>query len=120
MSYQTQTINQLLTAVDKIVDDILNDKHNSIDPYEIALDLNELYPAMMHHHRSTLVYTETIKWFVATGQKLKGEYYPSEVKWDKEAAQEFMDEIQTYLSEYDLNKAIFALQEDRKTGTLNH
>ena len=119
MSYQAQTINQLLTTVDKIVDDILNDKHNSIDPYQMALDLNELYPAMMHHHRSTLVYTETIKWFVATGQILKGEYYPSEVKWDDESAQQFMDEIQTYFSEYHLNKAIFALQEDRNTKSLS-
>ncbi|WP_352339143.1 inovirus-type Gp2 protein [Psychrobacter sp. 16-MNA-CIBAN-0192] len=118
MSYQTQTINQLLTAVDKIVDDILNDKHNSIDPYEIALDLNELYPAMMHHHRSTLVYTETIKWFVATGQKLKGEYYPSEIKWNDESAQQFIDEIKIYLPEYHLNKASFALKEDRNTKSL--
>ena len=119
MSYQIRTINQLLTAVDKIVDDILNDKHNSIDPYQMALDLNELYPAMMHHHRSTLVYTETIKWFIATGQKLKGEYYPSEVKWDKEAAQEFMDEIKTYLPKYHSSKVDFAKKEVRNTKTLN-
>ena len=119
MSYQTQTINQLLTAVDKIVDDILNDKHNSIDPYQMALDLNELYPAMMHHHRSTLVYTKTIKWFVATGQILKGELYPSEVKWDDESAQQFMDEIKTYMPEYRLNKKMFALQEVENTETLN-
>ena len=119
MSYQIRTINQLLTAVDKIVDDILNDKHNSIDPYQMALDLNELYPAMMHHHRSTLDYTETIKWFIATGQKLKGEYYPSEVKWDKEAAQEFMDEIKTYLPKYHSSKVDFALQENKNTKSLN-
>ena len=116
MSYQTQTVNQLLTTVDNIVDDILNDE---IDAHELSLALNHLYPAMMHHHRSTLVYTETIKWFVATGQKLKGEYYPSEVKWDDESAQQFMDEIKTYLPDYHLSKAAFALQEDRNTKSLS-
>ena len=116
MSYQLQTINQILTIVDNVVDDIFND---NITVYELSLALNDLYPKMMYHHRSTLVYTKTIKWFIATGQKLKGEYYPSEVKWDEEAAQEFMDEIQTYFSEYHLNKADFALQEDRNTKSLS-
>ena len=116
MSYQAQTINQLLTTVDSAVDDIFN---NKIGAHELSLVLNDLYPKTMYHHRSTLVYTETIKWFIATGQKLKGEYYPSEVKWDDEAAQEFMDEIQTYMPEYHLNKAMFELQEDRNTKSLS-
>lgn len=116
MSYQTQTINQLLTEVDHVVDKIFRKK---IGAHELALALNQLYPKMMYHHRSTLVYTETIKWFVATGQKLKGEYYASEVKWDKEAAQEFMDEIKTYLPKYHSSKADFAKKEVRNTKTLN-
>ena len=119
MSEPQRTINQLLTAVDRIIDDILNDKHNSIDPYQMALDLNELYPEMMYHHRSTLVYTKTIKWFVATGQILKGEYYPSEVIWNSESARQFMNEIKTYIPEYRLNKKMFALQEVRRTKSLS-
>lgn len=119
MRYQTLTVNKLLTEVDSIVDDILNDKDNFIDPYEIALDLNALYSAMMHHHRPTLNYTKTIKWFVATGQKLKGEYYPSEVKWDDESAKQFMDEIKKYLPEYNSSKADFAKKEMRSTKSLS-
>ncbi len=119
MSEPQRTINQLLTAVDRIVDDILNDKHNSIDPYQMALDLNELYPEMMYHHRSTLVYTKTIKWFVATGQILKGEYYPSEVIWNSESARQFMNEIKTYLPKYDSSKADFAKKEVRRTKSLS-
>ena len=116
MSYQAQTINQLLTAVDNVVDDIFNDK---IGAHELSLVLNDLYSKTMYNHCSTLVYTETIKWFIATGQKLKGEYYPSEVKWDEESGQQFMDEIKTYMPEYHLNKALFALQEDRNTKSLS-
>ena len=116
MSYQVQTINQLLTVVDNVVDDIFNDK---IGTHELSLVLNDLYSKIMYNHCSTLVYTETIKWFIATGQKLKGEYYPSDVKWDEESGQQFMDEIKTYMPEYHLNKAVFALQEDRNTKSLS-
>ena len=116
MSYQIRTINQLLTTVDNIVDDILNDE---IGVHEFSLALSDLYPEMMYYHRSTLVYTETVEWFIATGQKLKGECYPSEVKWDDESAQQFMDEIKTYLPDYHLSKAVFALQEERNTKSLS-
>lgn len=116
MSYQAQTVNQLLTTVDNVVDDIFKDR---IGAHALSLALNDLYPEIMYYHRSMLVYTETIKWFIATGQKLKGKYYPSEVKWDDESAQQFIDEIKTYLSKYNLSKKKFALQEDRNTKTLN-
>lgn len=116
MSYQTQTVNHLLTKVDNVVCNIFKDK---IGAHELSLALNDLYPEMMYYHRSTLVYTETIKWFVWTGQTLKGEYYPSEIKWDDKSAQQFMDEIKTYLPEYHLKKAMFALQEGRNTKSLN-
>ena len=112
MSYQAQTINQLLTEVDHVVDDILN---NKMGVYELSLALNYLYPKIMYYNRATLVYTETIKWFVWTGQILKGEYYPSEVIWNDESAQQFMDEIKTYLPKYDSSKADFAKKEVMRT-----
>lgn len=106
---------KILTEVDQLVILILNNKikSNQLDPL-----LTYLYPTMMYHYNHDIEYTETIKWFVAVGQLLKGEYYLWEVTWDQQSTDAFIYEIQKYLPEYRLNRKAFLLQEKRNTNTL--
>ena len=106
---------KVLTEVDRLVILILNDKIKSsqLDPLLIYL-----YPTMMYHYNHDIEYTETIKWFVAVAQLLKGEYEIWEVTWDQQSTDAFIHKIQKYLPEYRLNRKAFLLQEKRNTNTL--
>lgn len=109
MNNYYQTEGNILTDVDKFVMVILLSK---VDNAQLALVLNYLYPAMMHHYDHELEYTETVKWFVAVGQLLKGEYYPGDVIWDQKSVDAFIYEMQKYRPEYDLSRTAFLLQDD--------
>ena len=115
MNNYYQTEGNILTDVDKFVMVILLSK---VDNAQLALVLTYLYPALMYHHKPELEYTETVKWFVAIGQLLKGEYYPLEVIWDQQSADAFIYEMRKYRSEYDLRSTAFLLQETRNTNSL--
>lgn len=115
MNNYYQTEGNILTDVDKIVIMILS---GEVDSAQLALVLNYLYPALMYHHKPELEYTETVKWFVAVGQLLKGEYYPSEVIWDQQSTNDFICKIQSYRLLYDMSRKTFSLQEALNTGSL--
>ena len=115
MNNYYQTEGNILTDVDKFVMVILLSK---VDNAQLALVLNYLYPAMMHHYNHELEYTKTVKWFVAVGQLLKGEYYPEDVIWDQQSVDAFIYEMQKYKPEYDMCRCTFLLQETRNTNSL--
>ena len=115
MNNHYQTEGNILTDVDKIVIMILLGK---VDSTQLSLVLTYLYPALMYHHKPELEYTETVKWFVAVGQLLKGEYYPWEVIWDQQSVDAFVYEIKKYKPEYDMSRHTFLLQETRNTNSL--
>lgn len=115
MNNYYQTEGNILTDVDKIVIMILS---GEVDSAQLALVLNYLYPALMYHHKPELEYTETVKWFVAVGQLLKGEYYPLEVIWDQQSTNDFICKIQSYRLLYDMSRKTFSLQEALNTGSL--
>lgn len=111
--YQTEC--NILKDVNKIVIMILLGK---VDSTQLSLVLTYLYPALMYHHKPELEYTETVKWFVAVGQLLKGEYYPEDVIWDQQSVDAFIYEMQKYKPEYDMCRYSFLLQETRNTNSL--
>ena len=115
MNKYYQSEGRTLTDVDQLVTIILNSK---IKSDQLALVLSYLYPTMMYHYNHKLEYTETVKWFVAVGQLLKGQYYSFEVVWDQQSADAFIYEIQKYLPEYHLSRTAFLLQETRNTNSL--
>ena len=115
MNNYYQTEGSILTDVDKFVMVILLSK---VDNAQLALVLNYLYPAMMHHYNHELEYTKTVKWFVAVGQLLKGEYYPGDVIWDQQSVDAFIYEMRKYKPEYDMCRYTFLLQETRNTNSL--
>lgn len=106
---------KVLTEVDQLMILILNNKIKSshLDPL-----LTYLYPTMMYYYNHDIEYTETIKWFVAVGQLLKGKYEMWEVTWDQQSTDAFIYETQKYLPEHRLNRKAFLLQEKRNTNTL--
>ena len=114
MNNYYQTEGNILTDVDNIVTMIL---FSIVDNVQLALVLNYLYPVLMYHHKQELEYTETVKWFVAVGQLLKGEYYPLEVIWDQQSVDAFIYEIKKYKPEYDMSRHTFLLQETRNTNS---
>ena len=115
MRNHTLTHHQAVTDVDKTVRGILEDK---FDVSKLHHKLQDLYPALMSEYNDTLKYDETISWFIATIQMLQGEYYASEIIWDIDSVWEFVDEIQSYETEYSLMKIKFRLQERRNTQKL--
>lgn len=115
MNNYYQLEGKILTDVDQTVVMILLGK---VDNTQLALVLNYLYPAMMYHYNHELEYRETIKWFIAVTQLLKGEYYPSEVVWDQESTEDFIYNIQSYRLLYDTSIKAFSLQESLNTDSL--
>ena len=115
MRNHTLTHHQVLTDIDKTVRGVLEDE---FDIRKLRHKLQYLYSAMMSEYNDTLKYDETIHWFIATIQMLQGEYYASEIIWDTDLVYEFVDEIQSYETEYSLMKIKFRLQERRNTQKL--
>ena len=115
MNHYYQTEGKILTDVDQTVSMVLLGK---VENTQLALVLNYLYPAMMYHYNYELEYTQTVKWFIAVTQSLKGEYYPSEVVWDQKSTQDFIHNIQSHGLLYDTSRTAFSLQETRNTDVL--
>ena len=115
MNHYYQTEGKILTDVDQTVSMVLLGK---VENTQLALVLNYLYPAMMYHYNYELEYTQTVKWFIAITQSLKGEYYPSEVIWDQQSTQDFIHNIQSHRLLYDTSRTAFSLQETRNTDSL--
>lgn len=111
------THHQVVTDVDKTVRGILEGKFNI---RKLRHKLQYLYAALMSEYNDTLKYDETIKWFIATIQVLQGEYYATEITWEADLVYEFVDEIQSYETEYSLMKIKFRLQERRNTQKLTN
>ena len=117
MRNHTLTHHQVVTDVDKTVRGILEGKFNI---GKLRHKLEYLYAALMSEYNDTLKYDETIHWFIATIQVLQGDYYATEITWDADLVYEFVDEIQSYETEYSLMKTKFRLQERRNTQKLTN
>ncbi len=115
MRNHTLTHHQVVTDVDKTVRGILESKFNI---GKLRHKLQYLYAALMSEYNDNLKYDETIHWFIATIQVLQGDYYATEITWDADLVYEFVDEIQSYETEYSLMKIKFRLQERRNTQKL--
>ncbi|WP_367107083.1 inovirus-type Gp2 protein [uncultured Psychrobacter sp.] len=90
-------INQshLIANIDRLVRDII---FNPVCFENVKTRLNGLYHPFMDNFDHTLFYSQTIDSFVYSTDAIVGDLYPSDVIWDHDKTQQFINNVSCYKS----------------------
>ena len=117
MSYSHLNHPQIVSNVDKLVRATLD---NQISFKDIRKRLNELYQPFMKTFDGDLFYAKTIDTFISITESIVGDSYCSEVFWDHEKTQQFIEALIYYKSDINNENEAWCYQEIQNKKILEH
>lgn len=115
MSHSLINQSYLVANVDRLVRDVLS---NSLSFEEVKNRLNVLYQPFMIQFNFDLFYSQSINAFVYSTNAIVGDSYPSDVIWDHEKTQQFIQTLSYYKNDIDFEYNAWHYQESQNKKNL--
>ena len=115
MSYSLINQSHLIANIDRLVRDVV---FQSINFDDIKNRLNALYRPFMESLNPNLFYSQTIDSFVYSTDAIVGDSYPSDIIWDHNRTQQFIDNLSCYKGTIELEDNAWRYQEGQNKKNL--